>query len=106
MAHTIVKICGITRVEDARQAVAAGADWIGFILKGESPRLIAAERVRAIVDTLDERVVTVGVMASPSPEEALRLARAAGVMRLQIHGVDAGTWPEEFPFPVGFVVPV
>jgi len=106
MARTIVKICGITRVEDARHAVTAGADWIGFVLQGEGPRRIPADRVRTIVETLGERVVTVGVMVAPTPEEALVLARAAGVSRVQLHGVDPASWPSEFPLPVAFVVPV
>ncbi len=106
MVRTIVKICGITRAEDARHAVQAGADWIGFILQGEGPRRISAERARAIVETLDERVVTVGVMVAPTPDEALLLARAAGVARVQLHGVDPASWPAEFPLPVTFVVPV
>ena len=105
MAHTIVKICGITRVEDARHAVAAGADWIGFVLQGESPRRISAARARAIVDALGD-VVTVGVMVAPSPDEALVLAREAGVTRIQLHGVDPAGWPAEFPLPVAFAVPV
>lgn len=105
MAHTIVKICGITRVEDARHAVSAGADWIGFVLQGESPRRISAERARAIVDALGH-VVTVGVMVTPTPDEALLLAREAGVGRIQLHGVDPASWPQEFPLPVAFAVPV
>lgn len=105
MARTIVKICGITRVEDARHALAAGADWIGFVLQGESPRRISAERARAIVDALGD-VVTVGVMVAPSPHEALVLAREAGVTRIQLHGVDPSGWPAEFPLPVAFAVPV
>ena len=106
MAHTIVKICGITRTEDARHAVAAGADWIGFILQGESPRRLPATRARAIIDALGEHVVTVGVMVAPTPDEALVLAREAGVSRVQLHGVDPATWPAEFPLPIAFAVPV
>ena len=105
MAHTIVKICGITRVEDARHAVSAGADWIGFVLQGESPRRISAARARAIVDAIGD-IVTVGVMVTPTPEEALVLAREAGVARIQLHGVDPASWPREFPLPVAFAVPV
>jgi len=105
MAHTIVKICGITRVEDARHAVSAGADWIGFVLQGEGPRRISAARARAIVDAIGD-IVTVGVMVTPTPEEALVLAREAGVARIQLHGVDPASWPREFPLPVAFAVPV
>lgn len=105
MAHTIVKICGITRIEDARNAASAGADWIGFVLQGESPRRISAARARAIVDAL-EAIVTVGVMVTPTPDEALLLAREAGVSRIQLHGVDPASWPAEFPLPVAFAVPV
>ena len=105
MAHTIVKICGITRVEDARHAASAGADWIGFVLQGESPRRISAARARAIVDAIGE-IVTVGVMVAPTPDEALLLAREAGVGRIQLHGVDPASWPQDFPLPVAFAVPV
>jgi phosphoribosylanthranilate isomerase len=106
MAHTIVKICGITRLEDARHAALAGADWIGFVLQGESPRRISAARARTIVDAIGDRVVTVGVMVAPTPEEALVLAREAGITRVQLHGVDPASWPAEFPLPVAFAVPV
>src|SRR5262249_31080750 len=47
---TVVKVCGITRPEDATWALDCGADWLGFIVRGESPRLIGAERAAAIVD--------------------------------------------------------
>ena len=105
MARTIVKICGITRVEDARAALAAGADWLGFILQGESPRRVSAAEARTIVESLSG-TVTVGVMVGPTPEDALRLAREARVARLQVHGVEPSGWPAEFPLPVTFVVPV
>jgi len=106
MARTIVKVCGITRLEDARVALSAGADWLGFILKGDSPRRVSTETARAISSALGDGRVTVAVMVAPGPEEALRLARAAGVTRVQVHGVDPAGWPADFPLPAGFVVPV
>lgn len=106
MARTIVKICGLTRLEDARDALAAGADWLGFVLRGESPRLVSAAVARAIREALGAEVETVAVMVGPAPDEALRLAREAGASRLQLHGVDPAEWPAEFPLPVAFAVPV
>jgi len=118
--RTVVKICGITRGQDAHVALSAGADWLGFILKGASPRLVTPQAARAIVDGLAsngdpaglgarpraQAPVTVGVMVEPTPEEALRLAREAGVTRVQLHGVDPDRWPADFPLPAAFAVPV
>ena len=105
MARTIVKVCGLTRLEDARTALEAGADWLGFILKGESPRRVTPEVARKILDSLPG-AVGVAVMVSPSPDEARELALRAGVRRVQLHGVEASRWPRDFPLPVTFVVPV
>lgn len=105
MARTIVKVCGLTRLEDARAALEAGADWLGFILMGESPRRVSPEQARSILDALPG-AVGVAVMVSPSPDEARELAIRAGVRRVQLHGVDAASWPRDFPLPVTFVVPV
>ncbi len=106
MGRTVVKVCGLTRLEDARAALAAGADWLGFVLKGESPRRVTAEAARAILGALGGAPVTVAVLVRPSPEEALRLAGAAGAARVQLHGVDPAAWPADFPLPAAFAVPV
>ena len=103
--RTIVKVCGITRPEDARAAVAAGADWLGFILWEGSPRNVAPERVRAMSET-HESAVVVAVMVAPTPDQALRAAALAGADRVQLHRVDPATWPADFPLPVTFAIPV
>jgi phosphoribosylanthranilate isomerase len=103
--RTIVKVCGITRPEDARAAVQAGADWLGFILWDGSPRDIAPERMRAMSEPL-ESTVAVAVMVSPEPDQALRVAALAGADRVQLHRVDPATWPADFPLPVTFAIPV
>jgi len=105
VARTIVKVCGLTRLEDARAALEAGADWLGFILKGESPRRVTPEQARRILDALPG-AVGVAVMVSPSPDEARELAVRAGAKRVQLHGVDPSSWPGDFPIPAAFVVPV
>ena len=102
---TIVKVCGINRAEDARASVDAGADWLGFVLKGDSPRRIDPERARAITAAVDG-TTTVAVMVSPTPDEALAAATRAGTQRVQLHRVDAYAWPRGFPLPCAFAVPV
>ena len=103
--RTIIKVCGLTSLDDAREARAAGADWLGFILKGESPRLIEADAAGAIATELAGATL-VAVMVSPTPAEATDLARRAGATRVQLHRVDAMRWPSNFPLPVAFAVGV
>ena len=103
--RTLVKVCGLTRLEDARAAHDAGADWLGMVIEGESPRRVSVEIAREITAALDG-AVTVGVMVAPTPERALDLARASGVTRIQLHRVDPLAWPRDFPLPVSIVVGV
>ena len=103
--RTIVKVCGITRPEDARAAVAAGADWLGYILWDGSPRGVSPEQMRAMADPLPS-TIAVAVMVSPEPDEALKAAGRAGADRVQLHRVDPSKWPADFPLPVTFAVPV
>jgi phosphoribosylanthranilate isomerase len=105
VAHTVVKICGLTRLEDARAALECGADWLGFILMGESPRLTDVAVVKRILTALDG-AIGVAVLVRPTPAEALAIARECGAARVQLHGVDSAEWPADFPLPVAFAVPV
>jgi len=103
--RTVVKVCGLTRLADARAALDAGADWLGFVLWPRSPRAVDPDRAAAIVAALD-RGVMVAVMVAPEPEQAAALATRIGATRVQLHRVDPLAWPSDFPFPVAFAVPV
>lgn len=105
MSRLVVKVCGLTNLEDARVAIDSGADWLGFVVKHDGPRAVAPARVREIVRGLPVSVV-VAVMVSPSPEEALAIAREIGALRVQLHRVDPSTWPADFPLPAAFAVGV
>lgn len=103
--RTVVKVCGITRLEDARAALDASADWLGFIVRGQSPRRIEPRVAAGIIHALGD-ATTVAVMVAPSPDEALDTARSIGARRVQLHHVDPASWPPGFPLPVAFAVPV
>jgi phosphoribosylanthranilate isomerase len=105
VARTLVKVCGITRLEDARVAVEAGADWLGCIVEGESSRRIEPERAAEIAAAFPGTPL-VAVMVSPSPARALELARRARAQRVQLHRVAAASWPDDFALPVTFAMPV
>ena len=60
------KICGITRIEDALAAVAAGADAIGLVFYAKSPRAVSIQQARAIVAALPPFVSTVGLFVDAS----------------------------------------
>jgi phosphoribosylanthranilate isomerase len=102
---TLVKICGLTSPQDARAAVEAGAEWLGFVLLGDSPRRIEVHAGAAIAAACPG-TPTVAVMVAPTPEQALALASRAGARRVQLHRVDPAAWPADFPLPVTFSLPV
>jgi len=81
-----VKICGITNWTDARRAVTAGADFLGFNFYPPSPRYISPAKARRIVRRLPERITVVGVFVNEPEEKMLRIARAVGLDYLQLHG--------------------
>jgi len=103
--RTIVKVCGLTSLADARVAHEAGADWLGFVLWNGSPRQVSAEIAAGILAALPG-TIGVAVMVSPSPAEALEIARRAGAGRIQLHRTDPASWPAEFPLPVCFAINV
>ena len=82
-----VKICGITRIEDALHAVESGADYIGLILYPKSPRFLPPERRREILKRA-EGALKVAVMVNPSEEEVLR-AFEEGFDLVQLHGEES-----------------
>jgi phosphoribosylanthranilate isomerase len=82
----LVKICGITREQDAHDAVEAGADALGFIFVRQSPRFISPDAARKIIQTLPQSVLPVGVFVDSTREALLDAARQSGIRCLQLHG--------------------
>lgn len=86
MSGVRVKICGVRSLAEARAAVEAGADALGFNFWPESPRYIEASDARAVIASLPPFISKVGVFVN---EEAGRIAAAAissGVDTVQLHG--------------------
>ncbi len=81
-----VKVCGITRLEDAEAALAEGAQALGFIFFPGSPRYVAPERAAEIVAALPPFAVTVGVFVREDVEEMNRIAAFCPLHRIQLHG--------------------
>lgn len=82
----LVKICGITRLEDAEAAVALGAGALGFVFWPKSPRYVDPERARAIVAALPPFVATVGVFVDQPPRLVNGVAARVGLSAVQLHG--------------------
>jgi phosphoribosylanthranilate isomerase len=81
-----VKICGITRPEDAQAAAAAGADAIGLNFYEKSPRFIDAARARAIIAALPLHVIKVGVFVNARAEKINCLFDELKLDLIQLHG--------------------
>ena len=80
------KICGITRIDDALAAVAAGADAIGFVFYAKSPRAVTAAQARAIIAALPPFVTTVGLFVNGSACELNETLDAVPLDLLQFQG--------------------
>ena len=83
---TRVKVCGITRHEDARLAAELGAWALGFILWPDSPRAADPAVAAGIARSLRRRVDLVGVFVNPTLDEVAAAADAIGLTHLQLHG--------------------
>ena len=87
-----VKICGITSADDARAAVGAGADALGFMFYEPSPRCVTPEQAAAIIAKLPTHVAKVGVFVDADEAAVRTTAAMAGLDTLQFHGSE----PPEF----------
>jgi phosphoribosylanthranilate isomerase len=97
---TRVKICGITSIEDARMAVEADADALGFIFVENTPRFVTPEQVAPIVRWLPPFVTPVGVFWDHKSGHVKAVAEACGLRALQFHGDET---PEDLS---GYALPV
>jgi phosphoribosylanthranilate isomerase len=81
-----VKICGITNLGDARAAVEAGADALGFIFFKGTPRYVTPTAAREIIRELPLAILKVGVFVNEPLEELQRIALETGINAIQLHG--------------------
>jgi phosphoribosylanthranilate isomerase len=81
-----VKVCGITRIEDASQAVRLGASALGFVFWPDSPRAISVQAARDVARAVPPLVARVGVFVGASPDEVARIADDVGLDAVQLHG--------------------
>ncbi len=85
-----VKICGITNLKDALEAIKSGADALGFVFYPKSPRYISPEAAADIVKVLPPFVERVGLFVEEKPEQIDKVCRESGMSLAQIHfDVDA-----------------
>ena len=87
-----VKICGLTNLEDARAAVEAGADAVGFVLVSTSPRALSRREIEQVLMALPRTVLTVGVVGDEDPDFLRDLLRVCPFGAIQFHGEEP---PEE-----------
>ena len=80
-----VKICGITNVKDALDAIELGADAVGFLFT-ESPRKIAASTASEIVKQLPANFLTIGVFRDQVAREVIDTVGEVGLLGAQMHG--------------------
>lgn len=95
-----VKICGITREEDAQAAVAAGASAIGFIFWPSSPRYVEPDVARKIVESLPPSVTAVGVFVNQPAEHVNEVAAFVGLGVVQLHGDEDPSFADAIARPV------
>lgn len=95
-----VKICGITRAEDARAAVEFGADLLGLNFYAPSPRSVTLERAREIRATIARGHKVVGVFVNASREYVEERLREVRLDLLQFHGDEPDAMMKRWPVPV------
>ena len=114
---TAIKICGITKPEDAAFIARCGADALGFIFYPKSPRYITPEQAKKIVDELPisyrgedpltprsrilsphpRRITKIGVFVNEDREKVMEIASFCGLDLIQLHGGESPAYCRRFP---------
>jgi len=95
-----LKICGITRLVDAKLAIDAGATALGFVLWPKSPRFVSDRKVAEIAAALPTSIVTVGVFVNQSVDGIVMTMQRTGLRMVQLHGDEPGTYADALRWPI------
>jgi phosphoribosylanthranilate isomerase len=95
-----IKVCGITRVEDAVHAVQQGATAVGFVFWPRSPRAITAARAADIIAVLPATVARVGVFVNEPIDRIRAVVEQAGLTDVQLHGDEPSSYGDELEWPL------
>jgi phosphoribosylanthranilate isomerase len=90
----MIKVCGLTRREDAENAVRHGATAVGFNFWPRSPRYVAPDVAASIVRALPADVLTVGVFVDESPAQMQTVGETVGLRAIQLHGSEPASYAE------------
>lgn len=99
MSKVRIKICGLTRNQDVRAAVDAGADALGFVLYDPSPRSVTAEQASKLLKEVPAFVSTVALFVNESAEEIQRVLALCPFDLLQFHGDESPEFCRQFNRP-------
>ncbi|MEM1128643.1 MAG: phosphoribosylanthranilate isomerase [Bacteroidota bacterium] len=100
-----IKLCGLTRLADARYAAGAGVDYLGFIQYKGSPRYITPKEAKTIIDWL-YGPETVGVFVNEDADVINEIADEAGFSMVQLHGTEHPAVVEAVDRPTIKTIPV
>ena len=97
--RTRIKVCGLTRIEDLRAAVQAGADAIGLVFYPPSPRFLQLEPARALRDAVPPFVSSVALFVNPPAEQVRAVLEHVRPTMLQFHGEETPGFCAQFGMP-------
>ena len=96
---TRTKLCGITRVQDAQAAAASGADALGLVFYGKSPRHVTLQQAAQLAAAIPPFVTVVGLFVNSSADEVREVLREVPLDVLQFHGEEEPEFCAQFGRP-------
>lgn len=96
----MVKICGLTILDDAKAALDLGANFLGFVLSEKSPRSLSWSQLRDIRQKLPDDARAIGVFVDAPRLEVLTIAEDCGLSAVQIHGLEPSEEFKNMPLPI------
>lgn len=98
--HVRIKICGITRLEDAQAASELGVDALGFVFYGKSPRYIEPAKAAAIIRQLPDSISAVGLFVNPTQQQIDEVLKDCPLDIIQLHGDESADFCRAQTLPV------